>query len=76
MRESSATASRSKIRVIRIDVISGAKYPVGEFYTPEEAFEVTDDRNRKRRLLQDQGDIYCAYDDLGNELRGIEDLEA
>jgi hypothetical protein len=46
MRESSATAARSKIRVMRIDVISGAKYPVGEFYTPEEAFEVTDGRNR------------------------------
>lgn len=66
-------APKGKIRVVGVDLFSHEDYVVGDFRGRKKAFAVTDEHNRGRQGSMD--DVYYAYDDKGNYIRGDEDVD-
>ena len=63
-------APPGKTRVIGVDLFSHEDYLKGDYDTPEEAFKVADEKNKKRTGSMD--DVYYVYDDQGHYIRGNE----
>ena len=63
-------APEGKTRVVGVDLFDHEDYLVGDYDDQNEAFRVVDERNMKRTGSMD--DIYYAYDDKGEYVRGNE----
>ena len=62
-----------KFRVIGCDLFDHSDYVVKDCDALSEAFEIADERNRKRKGSMD--DVYYVYDDKGTHLRGEEAIK-
>jgi hypothetical protein len=63
-------APKDKTRVIGVDLFDHEDYHVGDYDTPEEAFEIADDHNKARTGPMD--DVFYVYNDQGAYIRGNE----
>lgn len=63
-------APSGKTRVVGVDLFDHGDYLVGDYDSRDEAFEVADSHNRRRKGSMD--DVYYVYDDAGRYIRGNE----
>ncbi len=65
-------APEGKTRVIGTDLFTNTCYLFGDYQDEDEACGVTDNHNENRSSNTD--DIFSAYDDQGNRIRAILNL--
>jgi hypothetical protein len=63
-------APKGKTRIVGVDLFDHDDYLVGDYGTPEEAFLIADNHNKKRSGSMD--DVYYVYNDTGKYIRGNE----
>ena len=64
---------KGNFRVIEVDPISGAEFLEGDYESQEEAFTITDEKNKKRR--EAMGNVRYVYDDTGECVRRPLDVD-
>ena len=66
-------APAGKTRVIGVDLFDHGDYLVDDYDDRDEAFRISDERNKKR--TGSMADICFVYDDTGQYIRGNEEVD-